>query len=232
MINKRLKLSTLSRRTMVFNYGQFRGLSKIFHVFCLKKNLGIKLILTFVVASYPLGAFSQYIEPDSRPIFRLDSSKYNLALISSNTIPTKITLRNETADRCFTDDGMIKEDLKSFLSDQKWQIIEGNEAIAEFVILVLGGQLSGSDCLLAIKVSYERGFLLPVIGLEDETYRSDTFTNVILSSVIGLVAQKKKVVEKYTHEKIKMLIKDILSDISEAQLYHEENVALPYIAPN
>lgn len=29
-----------------------------------------------------------------------------------------------------------------------------------------------------------------------------------------------------------MLIKDILSDISEAQLYHEENVALPYIAPN
>ena len=88
-----------------------------------------------------------------------------------------------------------------------------------------------SDCLPAIKVSYERDFVA-VIGLEDETYRSDTFTNVILSSVIGLVAQKKKVVEKYTHEKIKMLIKDILSDISEAQLYHEENVALPYIAPN
>ena len=162
--------------------------------------------------------------------FRLDSSKHNLALLSSKTIPTKITLRNETADRCFTDDGTIKEDLKSFLSDQQWQIIEGNEAIAEFVILVLGGQLSGSDCLLAIKVSYERGFLLPVIGLEDETYRSDTFTNVILSSVIGLVAQKKKVADKYTLEKIKMLIKDILSDISEAKLYHEENVAHPYIA--
>ena len=52
------------------------------HVFCLIKNLGIKLILTFVVALYPLGVFSQYIEPDSRPIFRLDISKHNLALIS------------------------------------------------------------------------------------------------------------------------------------------------------
>ena len=217
---------------MIVNYGKFRGLSKIFYIFRLIKNYVIKSILTSVFALYPLGVFSQYIEPDSRPIFRLDSSKHNLALIGSSTIPTKITLKNETTDRCFTDDDMIKKDLKSFLSDQEWQIMEENEAIAEFVILVLGGQLSGSDCLLAIKVSYERGFLLPVIGLEDETYRSDTFTNVILSSVVGLVAQKKKVIEKYTLEKTKMLIKDILSDIREAQLYHEENVALPYIAPN
>ena len=198
----------------------------------LTKNLVINLILTFVVAFFPLGAFSQYIEPDSRPIFRLDSSEHNLALISSNTIPTKVTLRNETVDRCFRDDGTIKKDLKGFLSDQQWQIIEGNEAIAEFVILVVGGQLSSSDCLLAIKVSYQRGLLLPVIGLEDETYRSDTFTHVILSSVVGVVAEKKLMISKYTLEKTKMLIKKILFEMEEAQSYHEENVALPYIAPN
>ena len=198
----------------------------------LTKNLVINLILTFVVAFFPLGAFSQYIEPDSRPIFRLDSSEHNLALISSNTIPTKVTLRNETVDRCFRDDGTIKKDLKGFLSDQQWQIIEGNEAIAEFVILVVGGQLSSSDCLLAIKVSYQRALLLPVIGLEDETYRSDTFTHVILSSVVGVVAEKKLVISKYTLEKTKMLIKKILFEMEEAQSYHEENVALPYIAPN
>ena len=49
---QKLKLSTLLRRTMVYNYGQIRGLSKIFHVFCLIKNLGIKLILTFVISLY------------------------------------------------------------------------------------------------------------------------------------------------------------------------------------
>ncbi|MDC3169755.1 hypothetical protein OA871_01780 [Paracoccaceae bacterium] len=208
---------------MIFNYGPITGLTK---------KLVTKLILTFVISFYPMVAVSQYIEPDSRPIFRLDSSKYNLALINSNTMPTKITLINETIDRCFADEGTIKKDLKGFLSDQQWQIIEGNEAIAEFVILVVGGQLSGSDCLLAIKVSYERGLLLPVIGLEDETFRSDTFTNVMLSSVVGIVAQKKPLVGKYTLEKTKMLIKKILFDMEEAQSYHEENVALPYIAPN
>ena len=217
---------------MIFIYRPITEFTKKFNIFCLTKNLGKKLILTFVVVFYPLGVFSQYIEPDLRPIFRLDSSKHNLALISSNTIPTKITLRNETVDRCFTDDGMIKKDLKDFLSDQQWQIIEGNEATAEFVILVVGGQLSSSDCLLAIKVSYQRGLLLPVIGLEDDTYRSDTFTNVILSSVVGIIGQKKPMVGKYTLEKTKILIKKILSDMEEAQSYHEENVALPYIAPN
>ncbi len=72
---------------------------------------------------------------------------------------------------------------------------------------------------------------MPVIGLEDETYRSDTFTHVFLSSVVGVVAEKKLMISEYTLEKTKMLIKKILFEMEEAQSYHEENVALPYIAP-
>jgi len=54
----------------------------------------------------------------------------------------------------------------------------------------------------------------------------------ILYHSIRNIAQKKPLVGKYTLEKTKMLIKKILFDMEEAQSYHEENVALPYIAPN
>ena len=64
------------------------------------------------------------------------------------------------------------------------------------------------------------------------TYNNNESLKKVLDSYVGDKRIEILVSDDSDDEDKKMLIKDILSDISEAQLYHEENVALPYIAPN